>query len=70
VLPSFVAEMDYSLADLGLGDDPVAMFQEKGNVALGRGPRFGTEGRGFARLTMGTSPELLVETARRMAAAL
>ena len=46
------------------------MFQEKGNVALGRGPRFGAEGLGFARLTMGTSPELLEETVRRMASAL
>ena len=46
------------------------MFEEKGNVALGHGPRFGAEGHGFARLTMGTSPELMEETVRRMASAL
>jgi cystathionine beta-lyase len=46
------------------------VFEEQGNVALGHGPRFGAEGHGFARLTMGTSPELVEETIRRMAAAL
>ena len=65
---SFLAWLD--CRDLGLGDDPAAVFQEKGDVALGRGPRFGAEGHGFARLTMGTSPELVEEIIRRMESAL
>src|SRR5262249_57978232 len=62
---SFLAWLD--CRDLGLGDDPAAVFLEKGNVALGHGPHFGAEGRGFARLNVGTSPELLDEAVRRMA---
>ncbi|MBO0814297.1 MAG: aminotransferase class I/II-fold pyridoxal phosphate-dependent enzyme [Actinobacteria bacterium] len=65
---SFLAWLD--CRDLGLGDDPAVVFQEKGNVALGHGPRFGAEGHGFARLNIGTSPELLEEAVRRMASAL
>jgi cysteine-S-conjugate beta-lyase len=65
---SFLAWLD--CRGLGLGDDPAAVFQEKGNVALGHGPHFGAEGTGFARLNMGTSPELLAEAVRRMASAL
>jgi cysteine-S-conjugate beta-lyase len=65
---SFLAWLD--CRGLGLGDDPAAVFLEKGRVALSRGPHFGTEGYGFARLNMGTSPELLEEAVRRMASAL
>jgi cysteine-S-conjugate beta-lyase len=54
---------------LRLGDDPAAAFLAKGRVALSPGPGFGTQGRGFARLNMGTSPELMAEAVRRMAAA-
>jgi bifunctional pyridoxal-dependent enzyme with beta-cystathionase and maltose regulon repressor activities len=36
---------------------------------LSAGPGFGAQGRGFARLNMGTSPELIEEAVRRMAAA-
>ena len=43
------------------------MFEEKGNVALGHGPRFGAEGHGFARRT---SPELVEEIIHRPASAL
>jgi cystathionine beta-lyase len=64
---SFLAWLD--CRDLGLGDDPAAVFLDKGAVALGHGPEFGAEGRGFARLNMGTSPELLEEIVRRMASA-
>jgi cysteine-S-conjugate beta-lyase len=55
---------------LGLGEDPAATFLAKGRVALEPGPRFGSPGRGFARLNVGTSDELLTEAVRRMAAAL
>jgi len=65
---SFLAWLDCRA--LGLGDDPAEVFREKGKVALSRGPDFGPQGRGFARLNMGTSPELIEEAVRRMASAL
>jgi cystathionine beta-lyase len=55
---------------LGLGDDPSAVFLERGRVALSPGPTFGEEGRGFARLNFGTSSGLLGEAVGRMARAL
>jgi cysteine-S-conjugate beta-lyase len=64
---SFLAWLDCRA--LGLGDDPAAVFLDKGRVAVSPGPDFGAEGRGFARLNMGTSPALLEEAVRRMAAA-
>ena len=62
---SFLAWLDCSR--LALGDDPAAAFLERGRVALSPGPDFGRQGRGFVRLNMGTSPELLQEIVRRMA---
>ncbi len=57
--------------DLGLGEDPAAVFRRRGRVALGSGPRYGEEvGRGFARLNVATSPEILEEAVRRMASVL
>jgi cysteine-S-conjugate beta-lyase len=64
---SFLAWLD--CAPLGLGDDPAAAFLARGRVALAPGPDFGTRGRGFARLNMGTSPALMLAAVRRMAAA-
>jgi cysteine-S-conjugate beta-lyase len=64
---SFLAWLD--CRGLGLGYDPAAAFLSRGRVALSGGPGFGTQGRGFARLNMGTSPELMEEAVRRMAAA-
>jgi len=64
---SFLAWLDCQ--QLGAGDDPAAVFLERGRVALSPGPDFGTQGRGFARLNMGTSPELLAEAVRRIAVA-
>jgi len=54
---------------LGLGDDPSAVFLDRGRVAVARGPRFGRQGEGFVRLNIGTSPELIAEAVRRMAGA-
>jgi cysteine-S-conjugate beta-lyase len=54
---------------LGLGDDPAAVFLERGRVALTGGLPFGDEGKGYARLNFGTSATLLAEAVRRMAAA-
>jgi cysteine-S-conjugate beta-lyase len=54
---------------LGLGDDPAAAFLERGRVALSPGPDFGDQGRGYCRLNIGTSPALIGEAVKRMAAA-
>lgn len=64
---SFLAWLD--CRKFGLGDDPSAAFLDRGRVALSPGPDFGEQGRGYARLNMGTSPELLAEAVTRMAAA-
>jgi cystathionine beta-lyase len=64
---SFLAWLDCRA--LGLGDDPAAAFLDRGRVALSPGPDFGVQGLGFARLNMGTSPELMAEAVRRMSAA-
>jgi cystathionine beta-lyase len=55
---------------LGLGDDPAGVFLDRGRVALSSGLPFGTGGAGHARLNLATSPEILTEAVRRMAAAL
>ena len=64
---SFLAWLDCRA--LGLGDDPAAAFLERGRVALEAGTSFGTPGRGFARLNIGTSEELLDAAVGRIAAA-
>jgi cysteine-S-conjugate beta-lyase len=64
---SFLAWLD--CRDLGLGHDPAAAFLTAGRVALSPGADFGVQGNGFARLNVGTSPELVTEAVRRMAAA-
>jgi cysteine-S-conjugate beta-lyase len=65
---SFLTWLDCRAA--GLGDDPAAVFLERGRVALETGLRFGSQGAGFARLNVGTTPELLDEAVRRVEAAL
>ena len=55
--------------ELGLGDDPAAHFLEHGRVALSSGPEFGSPGRGFARLNIGTSRAIIEEAVNRMARA-
>jgi cysteine-S-conjugate beta-lyase len=64
---SFLAWLDCRV--LELGDDPTAEFLARGRVALSPGPDFGTEGFGFARLNIGTSPKLITEAVGRMASA-
>ena len=63
---SFLAWLDCT--KLGLGDNPERAFLERGRVALTGGTYFGSQGAGFARLNIGTSPELVTEAVRRMAA--
>jgi cysteine-S-conjugate beta-lyase len=64
---TFLAWLD--CRNLGLGEDPAAAFLERGRVALSPGPEFGVQGASFARLNIGTSPELISEAVRRMAVA-
>jgi cystathionine beta-lyase len=64
---SFLAWLD--CGRLGLGADPAAHFLAQGRVALTSGLYFGSQGAGFARLNIGTSPELLTEAVRRLAVA-
>lgn len=54
---------------LGLGDDPADVFLRRGRVALSSGLPFGTGGAGHVRLNLATSPDVLTEAVRRMAAA-
>ncbi len=63
---SFLAWLD--CRGLGLGDNPEVAFLERGRVALTGGTYFGSQGAGHARLNIGTSPELVTEAVRRMAA--
>jgi cystathionine beta-lyase len=65
---SFLAWLDCRA--LGLGEDPAAAFLERGRVALSRGLDFGAQGAGFARLNIGTRPELVEEAVARMDASL
>jgi cysteine-S-conjugate beta-lyase len=65
---SYLAWLD--CAALELGPDPVAVFLERGRVALTRGADFGPGGEPFVRVNMGTSAAILTEIVQRMKAAL
>lgn len=52
--------------ELGLGDDPAAVFAERG-VDIYSGLRFGEQGAGFVRLNFATSPTVLKATVQAMA---
>jgi cystathionine beta-lyase len=65
---TFLAWLDFSA--LGLGPDPAAVLRERARVALHPGPGFGHGGNGHARLNFGTSPAIVREAVRRIAAAL
>lgn len=55
---------------LALGNDPAAVFLERGRIALNSGMAFGPGGAGFVRMNLATSPEILAEGVRRMASVL
>jgi len=55
---------------LDLGDDPAAVFLERGRVALNPGPTFGDAGAGFVRLNLAASRAVLADAVRRMSASL
>ena len=64
---TYLAWLDCS--SLGLGEDPAAVFLERGRVGLNSGPTFGAGGGGHVRLNFATRPDLLEEGVRRMASA-
>jgi cystathionine beta-lyase len=64
---SYLAWLD--LTEYGWGEDPALALRRRAGVALSNGPRFGAQGRGFARMNMACAPELLVEAVSRIAAA-
>ena len=53
---------------LDWGEDPAVVLRERGRVAFSSGPSFGQTGRGFVRVNLATSPEILTEAVERMAA--
>lgn len=55
---------------LGLKEEPVDAFLARGRVALGPGPKFGSQGVGHVRVTMATSAPILREIVARMRVAL
>ncbi|MFI7413778.1 MalY/PatB family protein [Streptomyces sp. NPDC049627] len=67
---TYLAWLDCRALGLGDGVDPADVFLEHGRVALNSGIPFGSGGQGHVRLNLATSPELITEAVRRMAAAL
>lgn len=65
---AYLAWLDFR--EHGLGDDPAAVLLEKAQVALGSGPDFGEQGKGWARLNFATSRVVLGEAVGRIAQAL
>ena len=51
---------------LNLPGEPVEVFLERGKVSLGPGPKFGSQGAGYVRVTMATSTGILREIVERM----
>jgi cystathionine beta-lyase len=56
--------------EAGLGEDPAAVFLDRGRVALTGGLPFGTGGAAHARFNLATSPQLIMEAVGRMVSAL
>jgi len=52
---------------LGLGENPMQVFLDRGRVGLVNGAPFGESGRGHVRLNFATRPDLLAEGVQRMA---
>ncbi len=65
---TYLAWLDLSAA--GLGSDPAALLLDRARIALSSGPDFGENGRGFARLNMATSPQLLDRLVDRLVSVL
>lgn len=65
---TFLAWLDFR--DTSLADDPAAVVLERGRLSLLPGTDFGAVGKGFARLNVGTSHELVEESVKRIGQAL
>jgi cystathionine beta-lyase len=68
VAATYLAWLDCNA--LGLGEDPAAVFLERGRVALNAGPTFGPGGEGHVRINLAASRATLTEAVERMASAL
>lgn len=60
----FLAWVDF--APLEWGVDPAARILKEARVALNPGPSFGEPGHGYARINIGTGPEILTEALERI----
>lgn len=65
---SYLAWVDVS--DLNLGEDPSAVFLEKGRVAFNAGKIYGSNSSKFVRINLATSESVLAEAVNRMAKSL
>ena len=61
---SYLAWVDVSA--LNLGEDPAAVFLEKGRVAFNAGKIYGTSSSQFIRINLATSESVLAEAVNRM----
>lgn len=61
---SYLAWVDVS--DLSLGEDPAAVFLEKGRVAFNAGKIYGPNSAQFVRINLATSESVLAEAVNRM----
>lgn len=64
---TYLAWLDFR--EHGWGDDPATHALEHAKVALSNGPPFGPQGRGFARLNLACSPEVLAAATAQLSAA-
>jgi cystathionine beta-lyase len=64
----YLAWLDFNA--LGLSEEPARCLLERGKLALSPGLSFGPQGKGWARLNIGTTAGLLREAVERMRAAL
>ena len=65
---SYLAWVDVS--NLNLGEDPSAVFLEKGRVAFNAGKIYGPNSSQFVRINLATSESVLAEAVNRMAKSL
>jgi cysteine-S-conjugate beta-lyase len=65
---TFLAWLDFR--ETRIADDPARAVLERGRLSLLPGTDFGSVGKGFARLNVGTSRELVEESVRRIGRAL
>ncbi len=64
---TYLAWLDFT--GTALGDDPADVLLDRFGVALSSGPKFGTNGAGFARINVATSEEILDQVIDRIASA-